>query len=639
MAPDPDSTAGPPELPARRSIPIRTLLAVLILGTAAYVGLFSALVVFRIAPVIGKMKLQSHTGMATWWTRIELDSSLQQTSAQLGALAQLQLNGGSVGNDALQPIVDSLRRYSQSSWVAKTSPALTRSPLETRAAQARAMGAESSAIDALLEAAAALELNQTVPAFRQLHRADSLRRVASFHLLGIERAALMAAFEAERDVGQIADSAEDMVWWWAGAGILLGAWFVIVVHRRLYIPLGRLEAGLDQVSAGDLTVDIPVVREDEIGRLTRHLNRATAVLRDRTEGEKRAALERAAREWSMTFDAIPDPVMVVNPEGQLLRLNEAARAASGRPHTAVLGRALAEVAADPLWRRADALARDVRAAAQRTSTQVRSARHRRTWDIEGMPVFKDGDLQAIIIVAHDITALSQLQDSLRKAETMAAMGALVAGVAHEVRNPLFSMTATLDAFEARHRERARDEPHLEILRSQLGRLQQLMRDLLEYGKPQSLELTDLGLPEVVEQAAEATANAAVEGAVSVRCLADSELPRIQGDRNRLVQVFSNLILNAIQHSPRGAEIVVAFQAMQQNGRYWLEATVEDQGPGFAGEALPHVFEPFYTRRRGGTGLGLALVFRIVEQHGGTVSAGNRPGGGGLLRLRFPLSRS
>ena len=639
MVSGPASTSGAPDFPARRSVPIRALLAVLVLGTAAYVGLFSALVVFQIAPAIGTMKLQSHTGMATWTTRIDLDSSLQWAAGQLDALAVRQLGGETIGGDAIQPIVDSLGRYSQSPWVAKTTPALARSPLETRTVLARAMAAESGAIDALLESAAALELKQTPSAIRQLHRADSLRAAASFHLLGIERAALMAAFEGERNVGKIAESAVEMVWWWAGAGLLLGAWFVLVVHRRLYVPLARLEAGLNQVSAGDLSVHITVLREDEIGRLTRHLNRATAVLRDRTEGERRAALERAAREWSMTFDAIPDPVMVVDIEGKLLRLNEAARAASGRPHTAVLGRSLVEVGVDPLWRRADAVARDVRAAGQRTSTQVRSVRHRRTWDIEGMPVFKDGDIQAIIIVAHDITALSHLQDSLRKAETMAAMGSLVAGVAHEVRNPLFSMTATLDAFEARHRDRARDEPHLEILRSQLGRLQQLMRDLLEYGKPQSLELTDLQLPDVVGLAADATASVAQEGGVSVRCAANSDLPGIQGDRNRLVQVFSNLILNAIQHSPRGGEVVVGIQALQQDDRYWLEATVEDQGPGFAADALPHVFEPFYTRRRGGTGLGLALVFRILEQHGGTVSAGNGLAGGGLLRIRFPLSRS
>jgi signal transduction histidine kinase len=101
-------------------------------------------------------------------------------------------------------------------------------------------------------------------------------------------------------------------------------------------------------------------------------------------------------------------------------------------------------------------------------------------------------------------------------------------------------------------------------------------------------------------------------------------------------VLTNLLTNAVQHAPDGSCVTVRANDLHLDGRSWLECVVADEGPGFAAGDLPHVFEPFYTRRRGGTGLGLALVHRIMEQHGGAVEAVNADGGGAVVRIRLPL---
>ena len=247
---------------------------------------------------------------------------------------------------------------------------------------------------------------------------------------------------------------------------------------------------------------------------------------------------------------------------------------------------------------------------------------------------KSGDV--ILIVAHDITAIVQLQQSLRRSETMAQMGSLVAGVAHEVRNPLFGMSATLDAFEAKRGRLSVCEPHFSVLREQLERMQHLMNDLLEYGKPPTLELCSVDLHDVVQQAWQASGSAEGDRGVRLVTRVPDGIPAVRGDRLRLIQVFTNLLTNAVQHSPEGASVSVAVRARDDEGRCWLECAVVDEGPGFRAEDLPHVFEPFYTRRRGGTGLGLALVQRIVEQHGGVVEAENRESGGASVCVRLPL---
>ena len=115
--------------------------------------------------------------------------------------------------------------------------------------------------------------------------------------------------------------------------------------------------------------------------------------------------------------------------------------------------------------------------------------------------------------------------------------------------------------------------------------------------------------------------------------AEEGLPLLHVDRGRLAQVFQNLIENAIQHSQRGGQVLFRAERAGEDG---VRFAVEDSGPGFLPGDLHHVFEPFFTRRRGGTGLGLSIVQRIVEQHGGQVSAANRPERGAVMTLILPV---
>ena len=365
----------------------------------------------------------------------------------------------------------------------------------------------------------------------------------------------------------------------------------------------------------------------------------TAMLDESRQLELRSAVERAAQEWTRTFDAIADPIMMVDREGRLLRLNEAARHVAGRHHRDLVGCPVRELGKDEFWRRCGEVVTYVQSTGRPTSSQVRSIELQTTWDLEASAVPGVGPEQAgaIIVVAHDITGLVRLQRSLRRNETMVALGSLLAGVAHEVRNPLFSMTATLDAFEARSGARDRYQPHLGILRAQLARLQQLMQELLEYGKPHALELAGVCVGSLIEQAIESTSVLAAEADVSVTTWCEGGMPQVQADRDRLIQVFTNLITNAIQFSTPGSPVVLRTHLLRQDGRHWLESVVRDTGPGFAEGDLAHAFEPFFTRRKGGTGLGLALVQRIVEQHGGQVTAENGDGGGATIRVRLPLT--
>ena len=369
-----------------------------------------------------------------------------------------------------------------------------------------------------------------------------------------------------------------------------------------------------------------------------------AVARDVTEQkeaearqmEMARALERAAQEWRVTFDTIDDPVVLVDEAGMVRRLNEKARELAGLEHSDILGRRVGSIGDSPLWQRAEEIAESARAG-NTIATQVSGNGTGKTWVLKAS-VVRTGDVGrgSVIVIAHDVTPLVRLQASLRRSETMAEMGSLVAGVAHEVRNPLFAMSATLDALEARYGIREDSMAHVEVFRSQLDRMTQLMQELLDYGKPPTLDLEFETLGTVIGAAIEENKEMAQECGVTIREASEPALPKVKMDRMRLTQVFDNLVTNAIQHSDRGESVTITTNLICQDGRDWVETQVCDSGPGFSADDLEHIFEPFFTRRQGGTGLGLALVRRIIDQHGGSVRAENRTHGGASICVRLPL---
>lgn len=230
----------------------------------------------------------------------------------------------------------------------------------------------------------------------------------------------------------------------------------------------------------------------------------------------------------------------------------------------------------------------------------------------------------------------KLQSQLQRTKTLAAMGHLVAGVAHEVRNPLFGISSTLDAMEANAEVGKVDPRYRDVLRREASRLNKLMSELLEFGRTPPTDNTVESLAKSVTEAI-ALCKPAAEAADVAVANQTSDDALVAMNHDRLQQVFVNLVENAVQHAPKGSQVVVTTHAATDpTGRRWIECSIMDSGPGIATEDLPRVFEPFFTRRRKGTGLGLAIVQRIVDEHHAEITAGNRPEGGAIMTVRLPV---
>src|SRR5207248_2480303 len=202
------------------------------------------------------------------------------------------------------------------------------------------------------------------------------------------------------------------------------------------------------------------------------------------------ALERKGTEWARTFDSISLPILLTTKSGEVTRVNHAACALAGGDYAQILGKAIAEVGSSEPWPTLRDLVSAVASSGTSCTAQIVDDCQRH-WDVSGSASPSDHAVEErVIIVMRDITTIVQLQESVRRGEQLAAMGELVAGVAHEVRNPLFGMTITLDAYESSVNSNENSAEMFNALRQWISRLNVLMENLLEYGKTWNVDLRE-----------------------------------------------------------------------------------------------------------------------------------------------------
>ena len=228
------------------------------------------------------------------------------------------------------------------------------------------------------------------------------------------------------------------------------------------------------------------------------------------------------------------------------------------------------------------------------------------------------------------------QRQLVLSATLASVGELSSSVVHEMRNPLSSIKMNLQALRRRVKGDPDYEELAEIAASQAQRVETMLDDLLQFGRPVALDPQPTTFREMTEPALAVLADKAREKNITIELSDQFNGARLSVDREQICRAMTNLLANAIQAVAPGQTISVTGAVGNGARPAHAQLLVADHGPGLSPEALERVFTPFFTSKPGGTGLGLANVKKIVELHGGTVSACNRPEGGAMFTLNLPL---
>jgi len=338
----------------------------------------------------------------------------------------------------------------------------------------------------------------------------------------------------------------------------------------------------------------------------------------------------------LIFESVGSGLVGVNPEGRVTAFNRAAESITGvqaaealdQPWEAIFGSGvnLAEVR---------------RAVLEDSEPAPRYEFRLRRRDGQNVPVGISfwslrsgaGDVAGLIGVCQDLSNIKQLEQRMRQADRLAAVGRLSANMAHEIRNPLASISGAVEAL-------ARDLPAdhtrsqlVEIVLRESARLNQIVGDFLEYARPAPMAPIEINMAEILDEVLLLIEHRTLPANLKVAREYGDALPT-RADPQRLRQAIWNLCLNAVQAMPDGGELRVGARTLHERGNR-LQISIADTGQGIADGDLPHIFEPFFSTKPEGSGIGLALVYRVVEEHGGSIEVRSRVSEGTTFLLTLP----
>lgn len=271
--------------------------------------------------------------------------------------------------------------------------------------------------------------------------------------------------------------------------------------------------------------------------------------------------------------------------------------------------------------------------AQQLEQEVGSVRLSPAQDIRNL----DGQLEHVVARVAEVTErLRRQEQEMLRTEQLAGLGQLAAGLAHEVRNPLQSVKLLIESALRSEGRRDLNQRDLQVIHGELARLEQTLQEFLDFARPPALRRQRLDLREPLQAALALIRTRARQQHVLIQ----SQLPEhpvlVEVDRDQFQTVLVNLLLNALDAMPQGGTLDVT---LRQDDAEGTVLTVADTGPGIPADILPRLFTPFVSSKPTGTGLGLSLSQRIVQEHGGLVTAHNRQEGGACFRIVLPPSAS
>jgi PAS domain S-box-containing protein len=358
----------------------------------------------------------------------------------------------------------------------------------------------------------------------------------------------------------------------------------------------------------------------------------------RLKAQERATAARAEaseRLSSEIVSSLTSGLIVVGSNGAVRIMNPAARKLLGLSDTAPLGDYHAVIDVPALAQTIDECLANGAAIQRRTIHLPEGRRAASRFGVTVSPLSDGaGQLHGAVCLFTDLTAVQQLEEQLRLKQSLATVGELTAGIAHEFRNGLATIlgySKLLDPEVLPPNAR----PYLEGIRAETQSLGEIVTNFLNFARPAQLALSDIDLRMLCERVAEEARSEAkpLGGEVVVR----GEFEQIQGDEVLLRQAFSNLLRNAIEAcAERSVAPRVTMESVVDRRKGTCTVTVDDNGPGIPAAARDKIFQPFFTSKKQGTGLGLALVQKIVVSHNGRVVVGTSPLGGARLQVVLPI---
>ena len=424
--------------------------------------------------------------------------------------------------------------------------------------------------------------------------------------------------------------------------IILGILGSVLFARQITRPISKLVETTISAARGNLDQTIQIQTGDEIEELGNNFNHMIQqILLHRTELENRLREITSLKAYTdNVLSSMTNGLITVDLNERIVTVNERAEGILKKRREEMAGLQLKDVLEDshPLHK-----------ALNETLSHERGIFHSElelkgeegsVWLMASTSLLTDGEGNKIgaLAVFQDITEIKALEERLRQADRLAALGTLSAGLAHEIKNPLSAIKTFVQLLPKKVGNTSFMDKFNVTVPREIDRINQLVEDLLELTRARKGSFVNLDVNQLIMQVIDLHGEEMGKRQITFEEHLDKTIPQVHGDQEKLYRAFSNLMINSIQAMPNGGSLSVS-SAIENSTRPMVRVNFSDTGIGMDEITAKNIFNPFYTTKDKGVGLGMALTHKIVEDHQGVIEITSEKGKGTIFVLRFPVIKT
>lgn len=415
----------------------------------------------------------------------------------------------------------------------------------------------------------------------------------------------------------------------------ISTFLAAAVSGATLAPLRDIAAQLDRISAGQYDSPQPkgtgfVGGSDELGQVSRKITQVGQQLRGVHE-----IFSTLRENMNSVMAGLEDGLLLFTRDARAVMISPAAEKFLGAPAGHFLGRRVTEIfppghpLCEALHLEGDVLSEVA------SETELQTADGPKRVGVSVQAVQEAGEDMGALVTLRDLDSLESINTQLQVSERLAALGRITAGVAHEVKNPLNSMRLWLENLKESlpSEQDGAAQQAVKVLDTEIDRLDAVVKRFLDFSRPMDIRLEATQLADLLKEVLEVAKPQLLKANVHVAQLLPIDVPEVYVDRALLKQAVLNLMLNAVEAMPGGGQLRLI---LSRRGEV-AEIAVGDTGRGITAENKQKIFQLFYTTRPGGSGIGLATTFRIVQLHNGSIDFTSEVGRGTTFRIELPLA--
>ena len=417
--------------------------------------------------------------------------------------------------------------------------------------------------------------------------------------------------------------------------LVLSTILAAVVSGAALAPIRDISDQLDRITAGEYDTAPTSIKEaiestDELGQVRRKIKRVGQQLRGVHE-----IFSSLRDNMNSVMAGLEDGLLLFTRDARAVMVSPAAEKFLGAPASYYLGRRVTEIfpVGHPLHDALRLEGAELSEVAAETDLQTQEGSKRVGVTVQ--VIQGAGERMGALVTLRDLDSLENINTRLQVSERLAAVGRITAGVAHEVKNPLNSMRLWLENLKESLPPDTEPEAQqaMKVLDAEIDRLDAVVKRFLDFARPMDVRLEATQLADLLREVLEVAGPQLERSKVQVAQLLPIDVPEVFVDRALLKQAVLNLVLNAVDAMPNGGQLQLTLSRRGENA----EITVGDTGKGIPMEHRQKVFQLFFTTRPGGSGIGLASTFRIVQLHNGSIDFTSEIGRGTTFRIELPLA--